>query len=93
VSVCELDAVRLEAGEDRDVDEDDEGGDPLEEKIKFLLSALILYRWMFPSSIVLSSSGANTACTGDIGSGTKGMSGVSIMLLPPPSPSRKNVSQ
>jgi len=59
------------------LDLDDTGGDSVEEGIRSLLSALILYRRIFPSSILSCAS-------------TTGVEPVSFILSPPPSPSRKN---
>lgn len=59
--------------------EDDVDQDVLEGEIKSLLTALVLYRRIFPSSILGSACGHGNG------------SGVSILLSPPPSPSRKDI--
>jgi hypothetical protein len=58
-------------------DDDDTGADAVEVEIRSLLSALILYRRIFPSSILSCAS-------------STGVESVSFILSPPPSPSRKN---
>lgn len=58
-------------------DDDDTSADAAEVEIRSLLSALILYRRIFPSSILSCASAT-------------GVEPVSFILSPPPSPSRKN---
>ncbi|THU83083.1 hypothetical protein K435DRAFT_734288 [Dendrothele bispora CBS 962.96] len=60
----------------------DEEEEDLDTEIKVLLNALILYRQIFSSSILDSSSGYGNGC----GNGA----GVSILLSPPPSPGSKD---
>lgn len=74
-SVCTLEDIGYgsDCGGNEEVGED---GDSLDEDIVSLLTALTLYRRIFPTSVL--------PCT------TSGAGAVSILLSPPPSPSRKS---
>jgi hypothetical protein len=75
--VCTLEDVGCCGPEGKSYEEAEDDGDHLlEGEIVSLLTALILYRRIFPTSVL---SGANSSA-----------GGVSILLSPPPSPSRKN---
>jgi hypothetical protein len=73
--VCTLEDVDC-VFEDNDGEGEEPEHDSLEEGIKCLLKAVILYRRIFPTSLGSCSNGTSN--------------GVSILLSPPPSPSRKN---